>query len=158
MATLFAAQCQNCNFSQRIVGKSDYAYRLSSPPDVFMWVQLAWCSACQEVVQAEKLLSDAEIEERIDGSQNRRIRQDAERYRQMMQDRQSPARCLNCGSDSIIAASSDWQERFLPHLTCGGIISLTQSGFVRSGQTEIYSPEGEHLAAIDGILIPGRGY
>ena len=97
MPKLFTAQCDRCDFTQSVVARTNYAYRLAEPPDVFLWTQFAWCGECREIVQAEKLLTAEEIDVWLDGDLNRRVRLDGERYRQIMQGRQSPARCLACG-------------------------------------------------------------
>lgn len=159
MATVYAAKCQGCDFEQRIFGCSDYAYRLAEAPDVFLYTQFAWCSHCQQIIQAERLLSLAEIEDYIARTSNRRIRQDAERYRQMMTSRQSAARCLKCGGIDIIPASGSWSERTIPHPACGSKIILHHAGHARvSPNTDVYSPEGEYLTTVEGGLMPGRGY
>lgn len=159
MPAVFAAECQGCAFKQRIFGRNDYAYRLEEPPDVFLWTQYAWCSSCQEVVHAERLLPSAESEEWIAGSCNAKSRRDGERYRKMIASRESPARCLNCGGVEIIPASGNWTERHIPHPACGANIVMHHAGLVRlSAGTAVYSSEGRFLLTVRGILIPGRGY
>ncbi len=157
MASVFIAQCLGCDFKQDIIGRTNYAYRLPEPPDVFLWVQFAWCNQCQKVVRAEKLLTAVEMEEWIVGSNLRSCR-DMERYRQMTACRVSLARCLKCGSSDIIAATGDWPSYLVLHPLCGGSIVLHHNGFARLSGTDVYSPEGEHLTTIEGILVPGRGY
>ena len=157
MAGVFIAQCEECGFEQRVVGHGDYAYRLPEPPDVFLWAQFAWCNSCQKVVQAEKLLTTAAMEEWSTGSNNR-SRRDMERYRQMTASRISSARCLKCGSSDIIAATGDWPNYLVLHSLCGGSIVLHHNGSARLSGTKAYSPEGEYVTTVNGILIPGRGY
>ena len=156
MASTFIAQCQGCDFKQNVIGRTNYAYRLLNPPDVFLWTRFEWCSSCQRVVRAEKILTAA-MEEWIVGS-NSRARQDMERYRQMMTARVSSARCLECGSSDIITAAPDRQGYLVLHPECGANVVLHHNGFARLTSTDVYSPEGEHLTVVDGVLIPGRGY
>ncbi len=158
MASVFIAQCQGCGFKQDVIQRTNYAYRLAEPPDVFLWTQFSWCPQCQKVAQAEKLLTATEMDEWVEGRTDPKICRDMERYRQMMTSRTSPARCLECGSTNIVAATGERQERLIFHPACGSTIVLHHNGFVRLSGTDVYSPEGEHLTTVDGILTPGRGY
>lgn len=159
MAGVFTVECQGCDFKQSIIGHNDYAYRLEKPPDVYLWKQYAWCSSCQGVVPAERLLPSAESEEYLTHTPSPKLRQNAERYQQIIAFRESPARCLNCGGTEIIPASGDWPEYCVTHPDCGADIILRYTGSApQSRETAVYSSEGEFLLKADGILLPGRGY
>ena len=160
MATIYSAECQGCDFRQdHIIMSPVYAYRLEEMPDVHMWVQLAWCGSCRQIVRAENLLSLAEAQERAQERTERRLRQDADRYVALRASRQSPAHCLRCGSIDLVLASSYSTERVLQHPACGGTITFRHAGHARlSNETLVYSPEGEYLLTLEGILCPGRGY
>ena len=98
-----------------------------------------------------------EIDAWLVGHSNRRVRLDGERFRQIIQGRQSPSRCLACGSEDIVAAEWGEQAYTVLHGGCGGVISLNRSGSARiEGVTDLYSPQGESIASIPGILVPGR--
>lgn len=158
MASVFIAQCQGRDFKQNIVGRTNYAYRLAEAPDVFLWTQFAWCHQCQKVAKAEKLLAVAEMDEWVAGSTDPKICCDMERYRQMTTSRTSSARCLECGSTNIFAATGKRQERSIFHSACGSTIVLHHNGFARLSGTDVYSPEGVYVTTVDSVLIPGRGY
>ncbi|BDI31221.1 hypothetical protein CCAX7_32720 [Capsulimonas corticalis] len=149
MATLFTAQCDRCDFNQTIAARTNYAYRLPEPPDVFLWTQFVWCGECRKIVQAEKLLTEEEIDAWLAGQWNRRIRLDGERYRQIIVGRQSPARCLTCGSVDIVAAKSGEHVATVLHGDCGGVVSLNRSGSARiEGGIDVYSAEGEFIVGV----------
>ena len=160
MATIYSAECQGCDFRQdHIIMSLVYAYRMEEMPDVHLWVQLAWCGSCQQIVRAENLLSLAEAKERVQEATFLPARHDAERYLRLRASRQSPARCLRCGSIDIVLASGHSTERQLQHPVCGGMITFRPGGHTRLGdETLVYSAEGEYLMTVQGTLLPGRGY
>lgn len=158
MASVFDARCLGCDYRQRIIGCTDYAYRLSEVPDVFLWAQIAWCDYCHEIVQAERMLTATESKTWVADGTPKRLRRDAERYREMLTFRRSPARCLRCGTTDIHAASGDRNQQHVLHPECGKDIVLHHAGLARLGShTHIYTPEGEYLETVDSVLVPGKG-
>lgn len=162
MAGAYHVRCQGCDYEDTVSGGTDYAYRLAEWPDVFLWVQFAWCQNCSRVVQAEDLLPPKASEEWMAGHTNRRALKDARRYREMIDARRPPPRCLSCGSVDILPASGHTGERWewiVPHPPCNGEI-LIAGKIYTSGipATAVYTPEGEFLERVDGLLLPGRGY
>ena len=161
MAGAFHVRCQGCDYEDEVPASRDFAYRLAEQPDVYLWTQFAWCPQCGRVIEAEELLSPSEAEHRI-ATTTGRIRRDAQRYRDMRGARQSPARCLTCGSVDIQPAS--WRggkeaEWTVPHPPCGGEILIAGKIYFRGPpETAVYTPEGEFLERVPGGLLPGRGY
>ncbi len=160
VAAIYKVTCLGCDFTQEILaGFPCFGYRLMVPPDVHLWTRMAWCGHCRQMVHAEHLLSQAEAEERIIGVSNLRIRQDSERYRQLLVSRQSPPRCLQCGGSSIVPASGTGSDHQLPHPVCGSALVFRHVGFARhSDETRVFSHEGEYLETVGEMLLPGRGY
>ncbi len=159
MATIYEAHCLGGDFQQMVVAFPVYGYHLGETPDVHLSAQLAWCCDCQMIVHAERLLPPEEAGSGAGGSVNRWVRRDAERYAEMLAARQGPPKCLHCGGTNIIPASGQGSERVLPHPGCGHNILFVHSGLARlPNETLLYSPEGDYLTTVQGVLWPGKGY
>jgi len=122
-----------------------------------MFTQFAWCQICQRVVRAEKLHGSDMIDRFIAGMDKPAITHDLERYRQVILNRQSLARCLDCASMDIVAAMHGEHEQYeLPHPSCGGRISLENSGEMTPGAMYyLYTTEGAYVGEEEGYAYLG---
>ena len=146
--------CSDCDYTQEIPPLPYYGYRSVDFDFVTMPTQFVWCQHCQSVSLAEYLLPLERVEERIASEANRRMRRDAERYRQLLLQRQSPARCLHCGGIDLTLRTQD-ADRVLHHPFCGGVL-LFELGIhaVMRPMTHYYTFEGEYLETAETIDVP----
>jgi hypothetical protein len=164
MGGYYQVSCRDCDYEQIIANSSDYAYRLPNPPDVFLWSQFAWCNTCDNIVKAEHLQLPEETERWVKDCANQYLLRDAERYQEVLRTRISPPRCLHCGDVDIIAALKHSLGTTEPtwtvtHLACGGELVIGYKIYARLPcETKVYTPEGQFLERIPGILLPGQGY
>ena len=129
---------------------------------------LAWCCACQRAVEAERLPQVSEIEAQIAevssggdwvrewlASTGRTAAEEGKRLqgrREWRLARQSPPKCLECGSAGIVPFSQDengdW--RAIEHGGWGGRLGAGYAGraLVREWPLPQYSCEGELLTEL----------
>lgn len=181
---MYRAECERCKYSQTFAEGGLRSYQLPGEVRITIRQQLGWCRSCDRVVFCEELPTMGELA--IEFAQfEELVRQDfdflsspgmsaeelIERERSrlasladMLQARQSPPRCLECGSTSIIPiseADENEEEAVLPtrssieHPGCGGPLSVHGIGLSRSRLWTIYSTEGERLGAYE--MLPYGG-
>jgi hypothetical protein len=126
--------CDKCTY-ERHMPDTNYDYCLPDGGRLYVIRGRAWCFSCKQVVQAEYLLSLAEIESelRVINSWPREptrpsaieatahIRKQMELRKAFALRRRSPPRCLECGSSNITTQESGGEgNRGLVHPECGG--------------------------------------
>lgn len=146
--------CSGCDYKQQLPPFPVYGYRSADVADVHLAARVVWCQNCQAVTFAERLSPVEEVERTIAEESNRRVRRNAERYRQLLSQRRSPARCLRCGRTDLVLKSQD-EGHMLSHPACGGILSfLVDVLYLLKPQTHLYTFEGEYLETEGIIHIP----
>jgi hypothetical protein len=184
---LYRAECDSCGYSQRISDDGLRSYQMPGDVRVTIRHQFAWCRVCGMVVVAERLpTSDQLTKELADVEQMANERPDVfaspvetaqegiDRERkqllcliQIIEDRRSPERCLQCGSTSIIPIppldeddedEDDWQDECfnkIEHPNCGGLLTLNGIGFSLNRTWTFYTTEGEKVQKYE--VFPSRG-
>lgn len=110
----------------------DYRYQLLDGTELPLRVQYAWCAHCRVFVEAEKRYTEDEIRDRIS-----RYDVDSTDYRTWQTalhwnaTRQSPSRCLSCGSFFAITALQKCKE--IPHPAGHGTIFVSSDGNLGGG-------------------------
>lgn len=155
--SIYTATCSVCAFTEEIVERRTYAYKLSGTLRVYMFTQFAWCPVCSCIVRAEKLMGSDMIDQFIAGIDKPAFTRDLERYRQVMLNRQSLARCLDCGSMDIVAAMHGEHEQYeLPHPGCEGKITMEPDGQLTPwAMYSVYTTEGAYVGEEEGYAYLG---
>lgn len=147
MGTLTTVQCDGCDQQAKVTS----ALRCYVLDDgiVPLFAAIAWCQDCMKVVEADVLPVPEALE-------TMEISDDAaamERWRRWRNARQSPSRCLGCGSTrvklpqdaSFLRFRDDQDAAAFPHPGCG-TFRVKSVGFAGGKATPgQFSPEGERL-------------
>lgn len=169
MGVLIAIACDGCDYVQDLHASS-YNYELSEEDMLPIETRLAWCHECGAVSEVEFLPDLAETEKQIQRLESEdpelmatleaegRFAEDEIEFQTLIRDwlrqRESPPRCLACGSTRIeepwaLNDSRDQEDTGVltyPHPGCSGALSVKgmtvqpAGGFPRT-----YDPEGELL-------------
>lgn len=146
MASIYHIRCSQCDLNQSIKAQALYDYLLPDGKNIPVPHEVAWCSDCDRGVHAERFptgdLSAAE-ETALE-----RRRKYVAALTGLMTGRQSPPKCLNCGSarvtylDSPTGVTADSVKH--PH--CGGALRLEFFAMASVKQRlRLYTPEGDLL-------------
>ncbi len=151
--------CNRCSHQSRI---SDIlrSYGISDQVKVTIEQQYAFCKHCSGAVNAEYVPTLAELNavlaEFIEANETEWIKGLEERIA-WRQTRQSPARCLECGSTDIICAVVDEETNIatLEHPGCGGTLLIRTRGFELNRLWILYTSEGEKTGTYE--VFASRG-
>lgn len=149
MPYTYNATCSGCGFSQQefLTHLSRWAYLFPDGQIHRVLAKPAWCERCGQIVHAEDLPSVDEIEEKA--VRLPFYKWNLEWLVAWRSTRQSPGKCLSCGSDKIaLARDVSRQELMIPHPKCGGQVSLLISRHATASlpvNCELFTPEGEAL-------------
>lgn len=142
--------CSVCQYFQEDfrVGRSGWAYRFPDGTIRRVLAKPAWCERCERVISAEDVPSLDDLKERATNFPY--FTNNLDWLLSWRSSRQSPGKCLICGSERItLAKEVSRREQTMPHPRCGGKLSMLNSGHVHSAWApvtyELYSPEGESL-------------
>ena len=147
--------CDGCGYQQR-----DFQYYLLEAyvlPDggiAPIPYQVGWCRRCRAFVRtelpADKLVRfadawEARIELRRGEELRARRRTESGWLRAVAAGRQSPPRCLTCGSAEVVGLGPF--KRPFTHPGCGGSVAYSRSvhRFLHPSPLAAFSPEGEAL-------------
>ena len=157
MPYLHSVVCSSCDFRQELPPFPAYGYRSAEVSFIHLRARTAWCQHCQRVTYAERLEPLERIEQAVVQEKNLRVRRDAERYQQLLSQRKSPPRCLDCGSTSLVLKSQD-ERHALYHPGCGGVLSFYDTGahVLLNPMTHFYTFEGEFLETEETLHIPSK--
>jgi hypothetical protein len=151
-------KCTHCEFVGSVtIGPSLYYYELPDGQQLPLFHRQAWCAECATIVNAEELPDVAEIQGLLEGaiadeaaggaaeSQPERIKllQGALQWRLL---RESPPRCLVCGTYRIESLKPLVGSSAARHPQCGGELQFEIGAYVTLGDTGgKCSPEGVRL-------------
>jgi hypothetical protein len=163
MAGIVAVACDRCGYRRRLTQRARQ-YRFPDRRTDFIEQTLAWCRACRRAVEAERLPPVSEFDEQIaevssgidwlatTGRTAEEERLRLQGHRKWRLARQSPPKCLECGSASIepFPQHEDGAWAAIDHPGCGGRLGVGYAGraLVREWPLPQYSPEGDFLTEL----------
>lgn len=161
MSGRYLAKCSHCTY-RREIGVPPKAYVLPGGRSLPIQDSFGWCGACSGVTPCEALPALADVERLLAQAlreDNERLVTEMEDTRNWISGRESPPRCLDCGSTSIQPFPLGWSlyrdeesdQDFLdiPHSGCRGMLHVEMCGWSLYRAVDArYSPEGEKLVDV----------
>jgi hypothetical protein len=156
-AVVMEFRCSECEHAGTVtLGPSLYHYELTDGSTLCLFHRQMWCTQCATIVNAEVLPDSAEIQGQLDvaiaGEANgprdesrERVVEVLARALQWRVQRESPPRCLVCGTSRIASLEADGVDAAV-HPGCGGEFQFQVGAYVTLGASGgKYSPEGLRL-------------
>ena len=171
---IYEIRCDGCDYIQRL-SESPRIYNIPSGENIYIETQCAWCSSCSCGVEAERVRTLMEIQsdldaliakepemlegvkdtmqpdETIESALERAVLHLTQR-RDWRKSRQSPPKCLECGSMEITPflkrdhyELKDGDFETVEHSGCGGQLHLANVGFNIPMNRDYYTAEGGAL-------------